>query len=92
MATNSTMRVHRRSDGLVRLAVAKSRRDPACYRAYRQRRRQGKACLRLEVDLGELADVLVAGGFLQEWDSADKAAVERATEKLLAVLIAEHGD
>ena len=88
MATSGTMRVHSRSDGLVQLAAARSRR----YRAYRQRRRNGKACLRLEVDLGELTDVLVAGGFLKQWDSADKAAVEGATEKLLAVLIAEHGD
>jgi hypothetical protein len=28
---------------------------------------------------------------LQQWDSADKAAVERATEEFLTFLIAEHG-
>jgi hypothetical protein len=37
-------------------------------RLYRQRRKNGKACLRLEVDLGELADMLVDAGFLQQWD------------------------
>jgi hypothetical protein len=74
------------------VAARSARQRGARYRAYRQRRRQGKACLRLEVDLGELADLLVAGGLLQAWDSADKAAVKRAAEKLLAVLIAERGD
>jgi|RhiMetdeSRZDD1v2_1073273.scaffolds.fasta_scaffold37951_3 hypothetical protein len=88
-ATSNTARAQHHRGGPIQFAGARSRR----YRAYRQRRRNGKACLRIEINMGEWADALVSipGGFLQQWDSADKAAVERATEEFLTFLIAEHG-
>ena len=56
-------------------------------RLYRQRRENGKAYLRLEVDLGELEDMLVAAGFMKAWDTENRAAVEAATQKFLAFMM-----
>lgn len=57
-------------------------------RKARQRHANGLAVLHIEVELGALADELVAAGFLQEWDCEDREAIERAVERVLAALIA----
>ena len=59
--------------GARRMRLLRQRRQHArdhriSARLYQQRRKNGKACLRLEVDLDELADMLVDAGFLQQWD------------------------
>jgi hypothetical protein len=61
-------------------------------RRSRQRNRAGKAVLEIEVDLAELADALVGAGFLEQWSSEDRPAIQSATEKFLAFLIAHRGD
>jgi hypothetical protein len=53
-------------------------------RRLRARRAAGNYVLRVEVDLGHLADLLVADQLLPAWDTEDPEAVARAVEKLLA--------
>jgi hypothetical protein len=43
--------------------------------------------LRIEVALGPLADQLVADKFLGEWDTENRAEVERAVARMLASYI-----
>jgi hypothetical protein len=54
---------------------------------HRARRKAGKAVLRVEVELHELADALADGGFLKAWDSENVEAIRQATETMIAALI-----
>ena len=54
---------------------------------HRERERQGRGLLTVEVDLYGLADVLVEHGFLRAWDADDKRAIEAAVERLINTLI-----
>ncbi|MGN6284780.1 MAG: hypothetical protein ACTHM2_06500 [Afipia sp.] len=53
-------------------------------RAYRERKRRGKRIIKIEVDHGEVADQLVEGGILGEWDSENPDAVRSALMEVLA--------
>jgi hypothetical protein len=48
------------------------------------RKKAGLAVLRIEVAVGPLADQLVADKFLGEWDSENRAEIERAVGRMLA--------
>jgi hypothetical protein len=61
----------------------------AAVRRFRQRQKSGKAVLQVQVDLFQLTEMLISSGFLRAWDDHDRAAVEDATERLLAALAAE---
>lgn len=52
-------------------------------RRYRDRRRAGRRVLRIEVDDVDLAERLIASGFLARVDADDPAALARATARLL---------
>lgn len=54
---------------------------------YRERARDGKVVLPIEVDLNGLSAALIAGDFLAERDCDDREAIARATERALQVLI-----
>jgi hypothetical protein len=54
-------------------------------RACRRRKRAGHVLLKVEVDLGGLADLLVDAGFLPAWDSEDRDKVRTALEVALDV-------
>jgi hypothetical protein len=43
--------------------------------------------LRVEVSLGALADQLVEDKFLAGWDSENRAEIERALQRMLAIYI-----
>jgi hypothetical protein len=51
------------------------------------RKRAGLAVLRIEVQLGPLADQLAADRFLGEWNTENRAEIERALERMLAIYI-----
>jgi hypothetical protein len=51
------------------------------------RKKAGLAILHVEVPLGPLADRLVEDRFLGEWDTENRAEVERALERMLAIYI-----
>lgn len=55
-------------------------------RRHRARRAAGRAVLRVEVDLVELVPALVEARLLGLWDESDRGAVERATERALAII------
>jgi hypothetical protein len=55
-------------------------------RLHRQRERAGLAVLRVEVDEIALTEKLIEGSFLDPADADDRARIEAATERLLAVL------
>jgi hypothetical protein len=59
-------------------------------RRFRARLATGKVMLRVEVNLADHIDLLLACGVLQEWDDGDRSAIAHATERLLAALAAEH--
>jgi hypothetical protein len=62
-------------------------------RRCRQRKRAGRGILEIEVDdLAELADMLVVGRFLEQWDSEKKTEIARATKKFLAFMIVHRGN
>jgi hypothetical protein len=54
-------------------------------RACKLRKRAGLAVLQIEVELGPLADQLVADKFLGEWDTENRTEIERALARMLAV-------
>lgn len=54
---------------------------------HRARKKAGRAVLRIEVDLHELADALADAGFLQGWDVENVEAVSRATERMIVAMI-----
>jgi hypothetical protein len=55
----------------------------------RERRRDGRAILQIEIDLFAHTELLISAGVLQQWDDNDRDAIARATERLLAALAAE---
>jgi hypothetical protein len=55
----------------------------------RERQREGRALLHVEVDLFAHTEMLVAAGALEQWDDHDRDAIARATERLLSALAAE---
>jgi hypothetical protein len=59
--------------------------DPTPQAQYYHRHRAGKRVLKVEVEMGSLADLLCDHGFLQQWDSEDVEAVRRALEEALRV-------
>lgn len=60
-------------------------------RDYRQRLRNGRALLEIEVDLVALEQLLADAGLLSP-DCDDRPAVEAALGKLVELLIADGGD
>jgi hypothetical protein len=54
---------------------------------YRERSRDGKAILQIEIDVNALSAALIAGDFLDERHCDDREQIARATERVLAALI-----
>jgi hypothetical protein len=54
-------------------------------RRYRQRKAAQRAVLTVEVDLFPITELLVAKGFLQQWDADDKTRVAEALETAIDV-------
>jgi hypothetical protein len=52
--------------------------------------RMARSLLSSEVDEGELVEMLLAGGWLQEYEQNDRQAIERATEHVLRLWIADY--
>jgi hypothetical protein len=63
----------------------------ARHRIFRERKREGKAILQIEVDEFAHLELLKSAGLLKEWDENDRAAVAEATARLLRALAAEDG-
>jgi hypothetical protein len=59
----------------------------AAVRRCEGRKKAGLGVLRVEVPLGPLADQLAADKFLGEWDTENRAEIERALERMLALYI-----
>jgi hypothetical protein len=57
-------------------------------KASRQRARNGKAIVPVEIDLLPVTELLIDKGLLPITDAEDRGAIGRALEKLLALLIA----
>jgi hypothetical protein len=51
----------------------------------RRRKRNGRAVLKIEVNVGGLADFLVDAGYLQQWNDSDRRAIERALAQAIEV-------
>jgi hypothetical protein len=49
-------------------------------RLCRHRKRNGRAVLKVEVDVGTLADLLIDAGFLAAWDADDRGKLRQALE------------
>ena len=64
-------------------------RKLAAVRRHRERVANGKAILRIEIRPSITPTCWLSAGVLGQWDSEDRPAIERATERLLAVLAAE---
>jgi hypothetical protein len=56
-------------------------------RAYRERARRGRTMLRIEIDQFALAEALVMGGFLREWDMENRQEIAHAVERMIDRLI-----
>jgi hypothetical protein len=54
-------------------------------RRCQHRKKAGLSVLQIEVPLGPLADQLAEDKFLSEWDTENKAEVERALQRMLAI-------
>jgi hypothetical protein len=52
-------------------------------RSYRQRKRDGRAVLRVSVQLERLAMALSEDAFLKQWDEDNPAAIAKAIEVML---------
>jgi hypothetical protein len=50
---------------------------------YRARTRSGRIVLPIEIDFGAVGDLLVAAGFLADWDLSDRGAIKHALEAAL---------
>jgi hypothetical protein len=57
--------------------------DAARARAHRRRRSADAGLFRLELPIYPLADVLVQGGHITEWEADDFAAVEAALQRAI---------
>jgi hypothetical protein len=77
--------------GMPRLAWKPARAAPstaaARVRRHRERARQGRGCLTVEVDLEALSAALVDGKFLDERHCDDRVEIARALKRALEVLI-----
>jgi len=62
-------------------------RVAANVRRYEDRKKQGLGILKVEVQLGPLADQLVEDKFLGEWDAENRHEIERALQRMLAIYI-----
>jgi hypothetical protein len=51
----------------------------------RRRQRTGRALLKVEVNVVSLCDLLVAAGFLEQWNDQDRRAIEQALETAIDV-------
>jgi hypothetical protein len=80
MATSSTNRWQR-------YRARKRNGNAAAVRRCKLRKRAGLSVLRIEVPLGPLADQLKEDKFLGEWDTEDRAEVERALQRMMATYI-----
>jgi hypothetical protein len=59
-------------------------------RRFRERQREGKVVLKIEVDLVDHTEMLIAAGLLRAWDDdEDRATIEAATARLLRALARE---
>lgn len=58
-------------------------------RRYRRRQKAGRVIVFAEVDLLDLADMLVAKGFLLQWDADDFTAIRTALERFIEAHCAE---
>jgi hypothetical protein len=56
-------------------------------RASRARLAVGRAILRIEVDLGSVADMLVEGGLLEAWDAEDRSKIAAALQRQIELLV-----
>jgi hypothetical protein len=56
-------------------------------RRHRARRRREEVCLCVEAPIHELADLLVETVWLEQWDSDDRAAIQRALNRAVLALI-----
>lgn len=56
-------------------------------RTRRARRAQGRVVLRVEVDEVDVEELLIAEGYLAEWQTDDRGAVQAALGKLIARLV-----
>lgn len=54
-------------------------------RRCRERKRNGKIVLSIEVDAAAVRELLVDGGYLKEWDDGDRSKISRALECALDV-------
>jgi hypothetical protein len=66
-------------------AAGLARQRAAAVRRCKLRIRSGLAVLRIEVPLGPLADRLAEDRFLGEWDTENRAEIERALQRMLAI-------
>ena len=57
-------------------------------RRLRQRQRAGLAVFKVETSVFELADALVAAGWLAQWDADDHAAIAAALDQAIQHLVA----
>ena len=51
------------------------------------RKKAGLGILRIEVQLGPLADQLAQDKFLAEWDTENRVEIEQALQRMLAIYI-----
>jgi hypothetical protein len=56
---------------------------------FRARQHEGKAVLRVEIDLFRHTEMLVHSGFLAQWDDNNRAAIEAAIARLLRAFAEE---
>ncbi len=56
-------------------------------RSYRQRRRCGKASIRIEVNLVDISEYLIEGDLLPAWSCDDRQAIGRGIAQLLDLLV-----
>ena len=57
----------------------------AAVRRCKLRKKAGLGVLHVEVPLGPFADQCVEDGFLAEWDTENRAALERAAKNVLEI-------
>jgi hypothetical protein len=68
------------------VSISKQReRSRESVRACRRRKHSGLVLLKVEVDLGALADLLVDAGFLPAWDAEKRECVAAALQVALEV-------
>jgi hypothetical protein len=66
--------------GAARIAVNMPLTAYEKVRDYRRRKRNGRRVLRIEVNVGAVADLLIDSGFLRSWDDQDPEKVRKALQ------------